>query len=176
MKNRKTVIFIAAAVLAIGGSGLLLTMGGKLIGQRNLTGELTGPVSAGEVLDDLQVSAPAMDFSVSPLGESGLSDFNLGQGVSGDLFGSISLNTDIGYGGKVTLTVPKTEISAPNSYNIQVPSSQQPPSQPPSGNGQPASPSVSASDCAQFSSVPSCGYIPDPNGQALCEQCRAAGY
>jgi len=123
-------------------------------------------------LDGLKVSAPSLDFSVSPLGESGVAPFDLGEEVSGDLYSDVSVKTDFS-AGSVSLSQPSVSLTAPTDFNVQAPST------PPSGGGQGSggsAPSVDAASCAQFSGVPSCSYVSDPNGQALCSQCKAAGY
>jgi len=69
--------------------------------------------------------------------------------------------------------IPSTKISVP-SFNFSMPIGnislpQQQPSAP-SGGWSPNS-----SDCAMFSMVPSCSFVPQEH-QDKCEQCKQAGY
>lgn len=170
----KTAIGAIVLLALIGGGALLLSMRPE----EPASGPAVGTpetATAEDALDDLSISAPDLDFSVSPLGELGLSAFDLGTDMSGDLFGNVRVSSDFGYGGGVTLSTPDVELSAPTDINIQAPAQPAaPPEQPPGGQSGP--PQVSPGACAQFSSVPSCSYVSDPNGQDLCNQCKAAGY
>ena len=70
--------------------------------------------------------------------------------------------------------IPNTQISVPTFNfsmpigNISLPQQQQPSA--PSGGWTP-----NQSDCAMFSMVPSCSFVPQEH-QDKCEQCKQAGY
>jgi len=167
---------IGAAKLVIGAVILLAAVGGVIAfvvsRQGAPIGEKGGPevVTTEQALDELTIGDPGMDFSVSPLGELGLSGFDLGGGVSGDLFGNIGVDSDLDYDGDLTLDLPTVQLTAPTDFDIETPAEEQP------SEGEQSQSQANAANCAQFSSVPSCSYVTDPNGRTLCDACKAAGY
>jgi hypothetical protein len=176
----KLVIGLAAAVVFLVGGAVWLMMGPIEYAAPSDSADRPVEADPEQQLEALDVTAPTLDFSVSPLGDTGVSDFNLGADVPKVGFGNVAVDDDFGYSGDVSLTVPRVNVTAPTEFNVAAttppPTPTPPPAaDPPSGNGGGA-PTVSAGTCAQFSAVPSCSYVPDPNGAALCEQCKAAGY
>lgn len=162
---------VAIGLLLVAGVAWLLVTTVFQPSQKAGTGSQA--MTVGQELDGLKVSAPSLDFSVSPLGESGVSAFDLGEEVSSDLYDDVSVNTDFS-AGSVSLSQPSVSLSAPTDFNVQAPSA--PASGTDQGSSGSSAPSVDAASCAQFSGVPSCSYVSDPNGQALCNQCKSAGY
>lgn len=142
-----------------------------------------------QALDDLTVAVPSLDVSASPLGALELSSFDLGSDVGSPSFGSVTVNDSFGYSADLSLATPTVNLTAPTNVKVSVPSQPAPsaPSAPPAGTTTPpagsgssgssgSAPAVNSATCAQFAGVPSCAMIPDPNGQELCEDCRAAGF
>jgi len=156
-------------LLAVAGgvTALVISRQGAPIGEREGG---PGTATTEQALDELTVGAPTMDFSVSPMGELGLSGFDLGNDVAGDLFGNVGVNSDFSYTGSLTPASPTVQLTAPTDYNVAAPAQEQPPEEEQSAS------QANAANCAQFSSVPSCSYVTDPNGRTLCEACKAAGY
>lgn len=168
--GKKKLIIGAALTVAVIGSVTAFVVSRRAgpAGEGGLGGAVAATV--GQALDALAVGAPSLDFSVSPLGELGLSAFDLGSDVADDLFGNIGVDSDFSYEGDLTLEVPEAEIAAPTEFSIEMPAEEQP------SEGEQSQSQANAANCAQFSSVPSCSYVTDPNGRTLCEACKAAGY
>jgi hypothetical protein len=152
MNTNIKIIVIVAVVLALGGGYLLM--------KKNPGTE--------KALEDVSITAPVLDFSLSPLPKLEISSFNIfGSDLPSDMFSDISVNTDFSYTGSTNLAVPSIQIDA----SSLIPEAETP-SQP-SGQSQQEN-TVNVATCAQFSSVPSCSMT--GSGQTLCEQCRAAGF
>jgi len=165
MQNKKgfsviTIVIIAAVLIAIGGAIYFLVI-------KKAPGEKAG---VEKTLEELEVSAPTFDMSLSPLPSLNASALNLSSpGLpSTNLFKGFSVNTDFSYQGEVELSTP----SVPFTYTA--------PSTPEEETQQPSQEeAVNAQNCAQFSTVPSaqyCSMVSDLDGRTLCEQCKAAGF
>lgn len=129
-------------------------------------------------VDDVQVTAPSFDFKTSPLPKLDTSSVNVGDAAlpSSNFVANAKINTDFSVDADTNFAVP--------TLDIQVPTIQQEPTNTNTttgggstgSTGGTSSPTVSASNCAQFAAVPNCSYVTDSNGQTLCTQCKAAGY
>lgn len=158
MKKINILVITLVAVLVIGGGIYFLL-------KKAPTGEkLTG---VGESLEDLQVQAPDLEFSLSPLPKLNVSSLNLSfpELPAGDIFSSFPIDTNFSYQGNLNVSVPSIELNIPTQTTPQIPSQQQ--------QWQP-----SASNCAAFSAIPSSQYcsMAGASGKTLCEQCKAAGF
>lgn len=181
---------VALVALLIGG-GIVVT---KLVLKKTASVAKNAPAAAApqptsaDALQNLTVQTPSLDFSASPLGALGVSTLDVGPTFAGNAVTNLPLNTSIGYSGKVSIAVPTVEIPTPDLPTITpapapaptTPSTGgSPTSTPPSGQSSPPPQAqVTASNCAQFSSIPSAQYctaVGDPNGVTLCQQCKAAG-
>lgn len=154
------IVIIIVATLVLGGAVYFLVI-------KKAPGEKAG---VGETLEELEVSAPTFDMSLSPLPSLNVSALNLSSPElpSTNLFKGFPTDTDFSYKGEVELSTP----SVPFTYTA--PSTPQEETQQPSQQG-----AVNAQNCAQFSTVPSaqyCSMVSDPSGRTLCEQCKAAGF
>lgn len=150
------IVIIIVAILALGGAVYFLVI-------KKAPGEKAG---VEKTLEELEVSAPIFDMSLSPLPSLNVSALNLSSpGLpSTNLFKGFLVNTDFSYQGEVELSTP----SVPFTYTA--------PSTPEEESQQGT---VNAQNCAQFSTVPSaqyCSMVSDPDGRTLCEQCKAAGF
>lgn len=177
------IIIIVVALAALGGGYFAVRstpLGAKLglkpaTSEKGLAGETT---AGGDAIDNLSVTAPVFDYSTSTLPELKLSAANPGApgAVStSNLFPSLSLDTDFDYSLNLNVALPTVEFdvtpAAPAGETPAAPDGEQP-----ADGGSQGGTTPSASNCAQFSSVPSCSYVGDPNGKTLCEACKAAGF
>ena len=141
-------IIIVAALIIGGGTYLLIK---KPSGQKVAETEKT--------IEDIGVSIPKLDFSLSPLPDLNVSALNIAapQLPVSNVFSAPSVNSDFSYKPDVNISVPLPQI------DIQIPSI---PTGVPSG-GQPQI------DCSQFASVPSCSLVGAAGSQAYeaCKQC-----
>lgn len=149
----KKLVIIVVVVLIVGGGIYFLTK------NRSIDGGLKG---AEKSLEELKVETPEIDISLSPLPKLNVSSLNLSSPSlpGGNIFSGFSVNTNFSYQGD-------TNISSPSIPQLTAPVQQQ----------QQQQPTVNAASCAAFSSIPS-GYcsMAGSSGQALCQQCKAAGY
>jgi hypothetical protein len=163
------------------------------------------PANPSNKLDSLHITAPSIEMpSSSSLPKLNASALNVSApNFSGTgLFKNFTTNTSTSYSYKLDIPMPAVELTIPTI--TAPPTTAVPPtgttggstgstgaSGAPAGStggtgssgstgttGQPSQATVNAANCAQFSSMPSaqyCSQIPDPNGQTLCQQCKAAG-
>ncbi len=160
---------LLAAIIVAG----LVIVGGVIYfisGNKNIIPQQTAKVpEEKDLMAGVEVSAPAFDFSVSPLNAVDLSAFNLSPSLTSDLFSAPGVSATVSYASSVSLALPSVNLTMPTDFNIEQ-------SAPPTQETTPSQGQVNASNCAQFSAVPSCTYVSDPNGQTLCNQCKAAGF
>jgi len=178
LKNQKGIAPIIIAIIIV---ILLFFAGGAyiLISKKITKGPQEGPnppeIGIGKALEEIKITAPKLDFSLSPLKELKISAFNLAfpDFPSFSIFKGFSLNTDLSYKGDLTFSVPKVSLEVTQPEIPQPPPES--PETPPSESSQEE---VNSTNCAQFSSMPSaqyCSQVEDTNGRTLCEQCKAAG-
>lgn len=174
LSNMKKIIIILIIVLMAGGAVYFLT-GKKIPGIGGGTEK---------ALEELSVTAPEVDMSLSPLPKLNVSSFNLSspQLPANNIFSGFSVDADFSYSGNLDISTPSIQITAPtiptgvpSAQAPSSPSTEQPVEQPAQQSSQGA---VNASNCAAFSAVPSSQYcsMTGASGQALCEQCKAEGY
>ncbi len=126
-----------------------------------------------ELLNFESLLSSEKDFYFSPLERASFPEVNLGE----DLDLSVS---SLDFGGLEEMgSFDVPEVSAgETSFNFSFPEISI--SIPQGGSGgsketPPSSWSPNASDCAKFSSAPSCSYVPAAN-RDMCEACKAAGF
>lgn len=145
------------------GGGIYFLMKKGLVGEKLTNIEKS--------LEDLQVQAPDLEFSLSPLPKLNVSSLNLSlpELPAGDIFSGFPIDTNFSYQGNLDISVPSIQLNIPTQTPTQTP---QIPSQ------QQEQDAVNAANCAQFSSVPAgyCSMVGNPSGVTLCEQCKAAGF
>lgn len=164
-KVQLLIVIVIVSGLAIAGGVLYLFSGNKSFAP----GQTAKVSEEKDLVAGVEVSAPDFDFSVSPLNAIELSALNLSPGLSSDLFSTSGASSTLNYSNSANLTLPTISLTMPTNFNIEE-------SVPPTQETTPTQSQVNASNCAQFSAVPSCTYVPDPNGQTLCNQCKAAGF
>ena len=184
------IVAVVALVALLIGGGIVVT---KLITKKAavpVAKNASAPAAPADALQNLTVQTPSLDFSASPLGALDVSTFEVGPTFPGNAVTNLPLNTSIGYSGKVSIAVPAVEIPTPDLPTItpapttpstggsSSSSSSSSSTSSSSQSSPPAQAQVTASNCAQFSSIPSAQYctaVGDPNGITLCQQCKAAG-
>ena len=136
-----------------------------------------------DVFDSLQVAAPGFEVpSASALPSLEASALNLSSASlpSTGVFRDFTAQTDTSYSYKLDVAVPEVQLDVP--IVTTEPTESGTGSSGGSTGGSAGSGSdqgtPSAANCAQFSSIPSgyCSAVGDPNGIALCQACKAAGY
>jgi len=175
LKNQKGIapIIIAIIILVL----LFLAGGAYILISRKITkgpqeGSKPPEIGIGKALEEIKITAPKLDFSLSPLKELKISAFNLAfpDFPSFSIFKGFSLNTDLSYKGDLNFSVPKV------SLEVTQPEVPQPVPEIPETS--PSELEVNEENCVQFSSIPSsqyCSSVEDANWRTLCEQCKAAG-
>lgn len=166
MKKINILVIALVAIFVVGG-------GIYFLGKKSPTGEKLTDIE--KSLKELVVSGPELDLSFSPLPSLKSSSLNLPTPSlpSSNIFGGFSVNADFSYQGDVTIKSPEVPFSyTPPKQTQQQGQGQQ------QGGQQQQQGQVNTANCTPFSSVPSaqyCSMVSDPNGRALCEQCKAAG-
>jgi hypothetical protein len=183
-------IAIFVAIAAAAGAGYYFSKSAKPGAPAKEVGagkaDVTQPVSgqAGDDIDSLQISAPSFGApSTSALPSLQASAFNLSSASlpSNGIFRDFTAKTDTSYSYKLDIAVPTVELDVPTAP--AAPSGGSTGSSGGSTGGSSGSggsqSTPSASNCAQFLAMPSaqyCSAAGDPNGIALCQACKAAGY
>jgi hypothetical protein len=172
------VIIAIVAILAAGGVTYFVVNKNNISSKDILTIGKSEEPSQETTVDNLQVTSPDFDFTTSPLPKLNTSSVNVGDLAlpSSNLVANAKIDTDFSVDADTDFAVP--------TLDIQVPTIQQEPANTNTttgggtngSTGGTSSPTVNASNCAQFAAVPSCSYVGDSNGQTLCNQCKAAGY
>ncbi|MFC1703024.1 hypothetical protein ACFLZO_01010 [Patescibacteria group bacterium] len=185
LKDKKKLIM----TIGVGIGVAVLVSAAGYLGYRTLSG--------GDDLEEITLELEDMgdlDLSLSPLGTAELPVLS---------FEDISFGLDLSSFGTETsidtsLSVPGVDIPAPTATGMtdfsfdlsgmqSMAASQGPPAsvpsapegEPPSSEEPPPQSQVNSANCAQFSSMPSaqyCNMVGDPNGQVLCQDCKAAGF
>jgi len=166
--NQKNIIIVAIVVLALAGGGYYLWS--KLPTQQAAKNK--------EAVDNVKVEDLKMKINLSPMPELSLSSFALvvPQLAGLNIFSGVSINSDFSYQGETKLSAPSYDLS------VSVPAGGAPASAPSGGNSAPAAtptgapaqtgaPAGQATDCAQFTSVPSCSMVGGGQAEILCKQC-----
>lgn len=116
-------------------------------------------------LDELEITGPTLDFSLSPLPKLNTSSLSLASPdlPGGDVFSNFSLNTNLSYNPSFSIQAPAIEISIPTSST----STQSSSSQAQSSSGQ------QQTDCSAFSAAPACSYVGaiDSDAYKTCKSC-----
>jgi len=149
--NKKLIIAVVVALIVVGGAVYFFVAKKPLADQ-----------GAQKSLDELEIAAPELDLSLSPLPKLNVSSLNLSSPSlpGGNIFSGFSVDTNFFYQGN-------TNISSPAIPQLTVPVQQQQ-----------QQPTVNAASCAAFSAIPSSQYcsMAGSSGQTLCQQCKAAGF
>ena len=138
-------------------------------------------------LDSIKVNLPALGVSASPMPDLKLAPLNLAipNVPAKSVMKNFSVDKNVSYNEPVNVPVPDvtsmmqsemggTPPTTPPATTPPATTPTTPSANPPAGGGGNAS-TPNATNCAQFSGVPACSYVGDPNGQTLCNACRAAG-
>lgn len=133
---------------------------------------------------DLYFSQKPLELETPDFGFYALSDldtFDLGELDTGQPslpdFSDFSFSQTYYDESDVDLQAPEAQVEADTSnLDIDIPSSAQQGQQQEEEQEPPAQSQVNSENCAQFSGVPDCSYVSDPQGRELCEDCKAAGY
>lgn len=188
-KNQKgftplVIAIIITALLVLAGAIYFLVIKKQplpFVGEKPEGGKIANLEQA---LDELQIVAPELDMSLSPLPRLNLSALNLStsQLPAMNIFTGFSVNSDFSYKGSVNLSVPTVPFTYTPGTSSQVPTQtplpSQTPNQTPLPSQTPSQLEVNSTNCSQFATVPSsqyCSMVP-ANVKVLCEQCKSAGF
>jgi len=156
--------------------------------------------SADASLDNLKINTPTFVASPSPIPDLKASTLNVptAQLPGKNMLQGFAVDKNTSYqGGAVQIETPEVDVNQYMPTNIPTGPTNVPTTGAPTTVTTPTTPSTgptntptttgggqqtsggnlapSAQNCAQFSGVPSCSYVSDPNGATLCNSCRAAG-
>jgi len=165
MQNKKgfsaiIIVVIVAVLAAIGGAIYFFAF------KSSGTGAETS-------LDALNITTPAVDFSLSPIPKLNVSSLNVSAPdlPSSNIFPGFSVDSDFSYSQDVNFAIPDVQYTLP-SYEAPSQSSdgQSSGQQGSESQGQPSI------DCSAFSSAPSCSFVGAPGSTAYeaCKQCYPA--
>jgi hypothetical protein len=139
------------------------------------SGEETATASPTTV-DELTVDALGLNLQTSSLPSLDASAVNMpSQNISSGAssFPNLSLDTSIDYDIDLDYDMPTVSDDDIKPKTLAQPSGGTGTS---GGSTGQTGTTPSASSCAQFSGIPSCSYVSDSTGRALCESCKSAGY